>query len=355
MNPEIELVAHCNNFSGWGLDTYMISKALESEGIPFVLNPFAWDFRDYTTFGKATSSDSIKSFLETKLEPNYRGNARRLVCVSPIGHRMEEMVKEAIMYTVWESSCLPKKSAQRMNETKAIITCSEWNIHTFSASGVDVPLFRVSRGVDAGIFKYTKPNLEGDIIFTCGGRKEGGGFRKNLDQIVKVFTKFNQKYPHTQLKIKSFPDEGVPCNHPKISVIDKFLTFEEMADFYSSGHAFISTSSSEGWGLMPFESMSCGRPAIMARFSGVQEYFDNYVGYCVDFHYDRASGVYAQVAPYSIWAHIDEDSFFYQMERVLTNQSEYLDKCEKSRERMQRFSVEAFNKNFCKAVRSAMK
>lgn len=352
MSYDLELVAHCNNFSGWGLETFAVAKALTAGGINFFLNPFAWDFRDLSK--GSNEPDPIKMFLESKLDPHYKKPTRRLVCVSPVASNTFQLVKDSILYTFWESSNLPSRVSQRLNECKAIIVCSEWNIHSFSASGIDVSLFRVSRGVNRDIYKYTDPNLESDFTFLTGGRKEGGGYRKNIDQVIRAFTKLNSKYTKTKLVIKSFPDESIQTRHPKVSVLNKLLTTEEMADFYSKGNVFVSASSSEGWGLMPFEAMACGRPAIMARFSGVTQYFDSYVGYCVDYDLVKTTGIYSQVDQNSIWAQLDDSSLYTQMERAYINKSEYLEKCKRCDKRMNLFTEDFFNENLCKAVRKAM-
>ncbi len=58
---------------------------------------------------------------------------------------------------------------------------------------------------------------------------------------------------------------------PRIKVINKFYTFDEIAKFYTLLDCFVFPSHAEGSGLPPREAMATGLPVILTDWSGLSE------------------------------------------------------------------------------------
>lgn len=76
------------------------------------------------------------------------------------------------------------------------------------------------------------------------------------------------------------------ANRLKIMGINRNVIFDtrmlsraELIDLYNSANCFLFPTWGEGWGLTLSEAMSTGCPSIATRVTGVEEFFDNAVGY----------------------------------------------------------------------------
>ncbi len=342
----IKLYGFCGNYSGWCLSTYRVMLALELKGWEVFVEPLWWRFMDNGDAGKVE-----EYFKRHVVGEGEHPDLPKMVLMSPYEPRFSKYVQGAIAFTMWESTRIPKRIANQLNRAQSIIVPSEWNIHLFSASGVNAPMYRVPYGVDTSVFKPVERKRNNNFVYLAGGRGECGGLRKNLDMVVNAFEQLNGNCPNTELWIKSFPDEDVDNRgNPKIKVIRDFLTEEELANLYAKADCFISLSSSEGWGWMPHEAMAVGRPCIAPRFSGMSDYFDDYVGYCVDYDCVRSKGIYDDFAHGSVWAQPRMESVIEEMYRAVEDDTLWKLKSKRSTARAQSLNAVEYANNLDRAL-----
>lgn len=202
--------------------------------------------------------------------------------------------KRNIVYnTMWESTRLPRQSVLNLNNCTAVVVPSDWQLQTFSAQGVDTEMFKVPMGIDSDLFHY-KPKIKKDyFLFGTAGRTQGGGCRKNIPEVVQAFQDAFQGVDDVRLEVKCYPeDPDIETDDARITLIREFWGREQLASWYESLDGFVSASKGEGWGLMQHEAMATGRPVISVNFGGITEFFDDQVGFPVDFRMAKADGHY---------------------------------------------------------------
>jgi glycosyltransferase involved in cell wall biosynthesis len=189
--------------------------------------------------------------------------------------------KRTAYFTMWEAENLPEKWVRMLNMAEFLMLPCQWNVDSFKASGVTKPIHKVPLGIKPEIFSYRPPQFKEheEFVFGSAAKTGGGGKRKGLNEVIEVFQQafpvWNPAAQHIKLKIKAFPDCEVPKaveNDTRIEITKCFFTEQQLADWYASLDCFVSLSSSEGWGLMPHQAMSVGRPVIGCIFGGQAEY-----------------------------------------------------------------------------------
>jgi GT2 family glycosyltransferase/glycosyltransferase involved in cell wall biosynthesis len=106
-----------------------------------------------------------------------------------------------------------------------------------------------------------------------------------------------------------------------VLVMADLLSDPDMALLRAACDVLVSAHRSEGFGLNIAEFMALGKPVIATNYSGNLEFFDESVGYPVD--YDLAE-VEAQAGPYMpfyVWADPRKDSLIAQLRSVYQDQA----------------------------------
>jgi glycosyltransferase involved in cell wall biosynthesis len=167
------------------------------------------------------------------------------------------------------------------NTNSGIILPNEWNLTNFKTNGVNIPIKKCPLFVDTNKFYYKTPNDSPIFVFGSGNADP----RKKTNNVIRSFCRtFPPDIKNVKLKIKiercdlpflnSFSDK-------RIEVLTKHLSKTELSDWYHNLDVFISGATSEGWGFMQHEAMSCGRPVISVDYGGVKEFFNSSVGIIV--------------------------------------------------------------------------
>lgn len=186
--------------------------------------------------------------------------------------------KRTARFTMWESTRIKPEWVHYMNNEQAVITCSDWNVTSFSACGVNTPIYKVPLFINPLVF-YPKQKADNEVFtFGCGGRVGPiGGQQLARKGIMEAIQSFKIAFPtdtNVRLKIKISNVCSIPEQEDKrIEINRDFLTNEQLAAWYRSLNLFITASRGEGWGFMQHQSVACGVPLIGVNYGGLTEFF----------------------------------------------------------------------------------
>lgn len=175
-----------------------------------------------------------------------------------------------IGYTMVENTQIGKKWVDLCNGMDAIFVPSAFLVDVFKNCGVKPPVIPVKQGVDIRRFKYVDRKPRSKFVFGTVGYQDE---RKNWQDLVRAFSsEFSSNEP-VELWIKN---SNPYFNHmafkdPRIKVINRMYTFDELTQLYSYFDCFVFPSHAEGSGLPPREAMATGLPVILTDWSGLSE------------------------------------------------------------------------------------
>lgn len=224
--------------------------------------------------------------------------------------------KKHIVYnTMWETTRLHKQSILALNQAALVVVPSTFNLGTFNAQGVRRPMVKVPMGIDTSVFSYQAPVKKDVYVFGTAGRTTAGGCRKGLQDVVDGFRKaFPKRVKDVRLLIKCHPeDPDLEIEDDRIQLVREFWTRKQLANWYKAIDCFASASKGEGWGLHQHEAMATGRSVIAVPFGGITEFFDEGVGYPVDFTLAPSENHYNNGG---LWAVPVKDSLVDRMREV---------------------------------------
>lgn len=210
--------------------------------------------------------------------------------------------KRTAHFTMWECSRIKREAVDTLNRAVAVIVPNDWNATTFSARGVNQPLYKVPLFVDGEAFpERTLPPIK-PFAFGTAGRNLGGVYRKRMDRVAEAFLRAFPGRDDVRLSVKCHPGCEIDLpSDPRIQVIRACMTQSQLAGWFAGLHCFVSANAGGGWELMPHQAMATGRPVIAPKFGGMAEYFDRVVGWEVPYTYGEATDFYA---PGGIWADV---------------------------------------------------
>lgn len=163
-------------------------------------------------------------------------------------------------------------------------------------------------------------DMSGPCIFGTAGRLESGGTRKGISLVINAFKKAFPRQKDVRLNVKIFPDCEIPFeSDQRIKFHREYFSEAQMAAWYQRLTCFVSAARGEGWGLMQHQALATGRPIISVRFGGTAEFFDEYVGYPLDFKLVPAEDLYTGCG---LWADPDEKHLIQLMHRVYRDREE---------------------------------
>jgi hypothetical protein len=294
--------ADINSYTGYGLHACQIVTDLEDFGYEVNLHPTSID-EQFSPIPQNVRKNMIAE------EPNEEWE---LVLHPP--NFLPSRKRRTVYFTMWESSRLASGSVAVLNRAECVIVPCHWNADCFAASGVNRPIKIVPLGIDTQAFRFSPMNMDGPCVFGTAGRMAHGGMRKGINQIIDLFQKAFPSETDVRLVVKGFPDCAIhPVKDKRITVLQKYLSAEELARWFASLTCFVSAARGEAWGLMQQQALAIGRPIISVRYGGVAEFFDEKVGYPVRFAEVPADGEYARCGD---WADPDEGNLMEQMRDV---------------------------------------
>lgn len=292
-----------DGYSSYSLHLFRVAEGLASQGRDVTVFPITADF------GKAP----VPKLIQESLVNKHQLEKWEMVIHCPTF--FPEGGKRIVYNTMWETTRLHKECVLNLNQADLVIVPSTFNLATFNAQGVRKTMAKVPMGIDTNLFRYTPPMRKDVFMFGAAGRTAAGGCRKGLMDVVDAWVKaFPKKVKDVRLHVKCYPDDpDIKIDDKRIHVSKEFWTRKQLAQWYAKLDCFASASKGEGWGLMQHEAMATGRAVIAVPFGGITEFFDDSVGYPVDFGLERAEGHYDNGG---LWAKPKMDSLVDRMREV---------------------------------------
>jgi len=279
---------------------------------------------------KLSSKFKIKPQLITQLP---LGEIELLMDVLPNATNIVQ--HKSIFFSMWESNVIPDNIVPHLNRAKSIIVPSNYNKQVFTDNKVVKPITVVPLGVNTYIYHKKDIIKPKECVFGVAGTPT---YRKNIPFVINTFKKaFEGKNAILKLKASSSPEFDMTiARHPQIKVITDYLTETDMCNWYNSLDVFVNCAHCEGFGLHQLEAMACGVPVISPKYGGVAEFFDETVGYCVDYKLAK-TGI--DFFP-GQWAFSTEKSLIEKMMAVYDNREQAVKIGIKAMERASLFTWE---------------
>jgi glycosyltransferase involved in cell wall biosynthesis len=255
-----------------------------------------------------------------------------------------QKIPNIIGYCTWETNKLPLKWVEYINLVKEVWVPSQFNKQSFIDSGVNIDIkvvphiWHPQNLLDKShikIYDFNKNEIPTDkFTFYSIGELN---FRKGIEDLIKVFDKFNEKYRNTQLILKlHYKDYSQKNKEYCISKIQKltdkigtsiFIIFENLTNqqilaLHSFGDCYVSLNKGEGFGLTIFDAFNYGKKVITTGYGGQLDFLGkDYTG-LVDYKIDKVTGMDSFSTNYSndqLWAYPDLDHVYVLMEKFYKN------------------------------------
>ena len=325
MSRKVRVIAPCTDFRRWGTIAYYTVKELVNRGYQVILDPLYWDFSSITESEIALELNRYRLSTVSNKE-----SIRLLLC--PIGSRwFNNLIQDTILISHWDGSMVSPDIVSVLNKARAIIVPSEYNLIALSGSDMTAPLYQVPFGIEPAFFAQYTFNRQTDkfIFLTCYSGSIRSS-RKNIDLIIEAFQKaFPENNKNTELWIKMAGGvEPILVSDDRIKVSTISVPWKKLSILHNKVNCYVSASSCEGWDMNALDSMAHGNPVIAPRFGGYRDYFDSYVGYEIEYGYERVKSnwflgsnyhnLQARVSPGSLIDKMKEARWDAQKKRELS-------------------------------------
>jgi glycosyltransferase involved in cell wall biosynthesis len=239
--------------------------------------------------------------------------------------------RRAIGFWFWEIDAFPKKWRPALDLVDEIWVASEF-VGNVIRRVTDKPVIKIPHAIRASCSRrYARAEFslpEHRFLFLFTFDFDSSFERKNPLAIVEAFGRaFPAGDDRAGLVIKCVQGHGYPekrdrldalaAKDPRICVLDKFLSREDVYGLQSVCDAYISLHRSEGLSLGMAECMAQGKPVIATAYSGNLEFMTRDNSCLVDFALIPVRpGEYIDYEPGWLWADPDIDQAARYMVRV---------------------------------------
>jgi GT2 family glycosyltransferase/glycosyltransferase involved in cell wall biosynthesis len=193
-------------------------------------------------------------------------------------------------WSMLEVTGLPRAWVDGCNSMDEVWVPSSFNVETFRASGVRVPIRVMPLGVDVD---YFHPGITGYrpstrftflSVFEWGERKApevllrafAEEFKESEDALLLLAVA--NRDPQVDI-VRQIDDLDLGQSAPIVVMPNPGFTGPQMGSLYRSADCFVLPTRGEGWGMPVLEAMACGLPVIATRWSGPADFLHDGVGY----------------------------------------------------------------------------
>lgn len=182
-----------------------------------------------------------------------------------------------IGFPIFELDTFTDIEKHHLNSLDLLIVCTQWAKTVCENNGIRTPIKIVNLGVDRNIFNVKELHNKTTTFFNIGKWE----LRKGHDVLIQAFQKaFTANDDVTLFMCCHNPflttNDASPWvnlyKHPKIKILPRLTSQEEVAKMINVSHCGLFLSRAEGWNLGLLEAMSCGRHVITTNYSGHTEF-----------------------------------------------------------------------------------
>jgi len=198
--------------------------------------------------------------------------------------------RRRVGWSMLEVTGLPREWVDGCNSMDEVWVPASFNIETFRASGVTVPMRVMPLGVD---IDYFNPGITGYrpssrytflSVFEWGERKAPEillrAFAeefKGAEDVVLLLAVYNRD-PTVDVGLE-VDRLDLPTSAPIVLMVNPEFSDYQMGSLYRSADCFVLPSRGEGWGMPVLEAMACGLPTIATNWSGPADFLHDGIGY----------------------------------------------------------------------------
>lgn len=310
---EINWYGWSNTESGYGIVNLEYPTAIQRQGIEVT---YGWERREHI---HPSHWDKFTKEQQELLEKPFIKQEIGIIKTTPdMFHKNVSNFR--IGYSMVENTKIGEKWTKWCNDMDALFVPSRYLVDVFRQSGVNRPIFIVRQGVDSRKYPYIKRKRHKKFIFGTVGYQDE---RKNWKDLVLAFNSEFDKNEPVELWIKNTNPYWMNTyfNDPRIRLIHRMYSFEEIQKLYSLFDCFVFPSHAEGSGLPPREAMATGVPVILTNWSGLTEISDPSISYPIQPIAIDFPDVRGPEQP-GLMARIDVLELMYQMRYVYEHQDE---------------------------------
>jgi GT2 family glycosyltransferase len=201
--------------------------------------------------------------------------------------------RRRVGWSMLEVTGLPRPWVDGCNSMDEVWVPATFNVETFRASGVTVPIRVMPLGLDIG---YLNPGITGFrpsgrftflSVFEWGERKApeillhafAEEFKESED-VMLLLAVYNRD-PTVDVR-REVARLELPPSAPVVLMVNPEFADYQMGSLYRSADCFVLPTRGEGWGMPVLEAMACGLPAIATNWSGLADFLTADVGYPLD-------------------------------------------------------------------------
>ncbi len=323
-------------------------------------------------YGLTPSENKIFEILRTK---PYDKNFVRIHHCVPDKFYIDPKALLNIGYTVAESEQIPERWIGNCNKMDAIFTASSFCKKVFYDNGVTKPIFVIPHCHDTSVWNpnvspfFMKNNSFKNRFLFAGDITD----RKGLNELLSVWKKIPIN-SDCSLTIKGYYNSFNKKDQDilKESIRDKIKTEVNPIFFY--GHCLsnsliprflrsfdyiVSPNKGEGFGLLPFESILLGVPAIVTGSTGNIEYANPNNSILIRTKgFEKASKELLQVNSNfskSLLVKIDEDHLLQIMEDIILMGNSFSISKEEQNRFLKEYSYNNIGKRIVNTIKTLMK
>ncbi|RAS68019.1 glycosyl transferase family 1 [Lentzea atacamensis] len=139
--------------------------------------------------------------------------------------------------------------------------------------------------------------------------------RDDVELVIKSTNSHSNVSAAERLRLQVAGDE-------RITLVERYLTVEELTDLYATSHAYVSLHRGEGFGLTVAEAMIRAIPVISTNYSGTAEFVTEETGWLVPHTITNIGPGWAPYPADCHWADPDLDAAARAMREVADNPEE---------------------------------
>ena len=318
-SPYVEVIGEANGSTGWATHSLEYARALRSlTSVSF----------------RTTRRDAMKRILSRDGEMMLRGLLdRRSRDFSVVVTGQPRRRKSSSRWVVWETTELPERQRDACEAVEYLWTPSTWGRANLLANGFAAERIAiVPEGVDTRFFTPAEERGSGrPFRFLMVGKWEE---RKFPEGLLRAFTKEFKPSEPVELYLHAHNSYlpgfslaqavAATASNDHAIVLGAPCDKAALRSLYRSADCFVLPTRAEGWGLPILESMSCGVPAIVTRYSAPLDYVDDSNGYLIDVQrlveahdpvFDIHTGLWAEPDEHHL-AHLMRQAFRETGERM---------------------------------------